>query len=464
MNFLFKNKLLILVLSLITILFLYIFIHLMVDNKNFKNFKTLLSLEKRDIIRKYIFPYRQISIQEKKILEKDKLIKNLELNLIELELRFKKSNNDIHLKKINFQLSNDITLEKYELLDGFHSGIANLFPGSGYIEFHENNLFVLSSRGVLAYTENLNEETLFKQIRNNINDYIGIDQFSKSHRFSIKDLFINKKKIFVSYTEEVNKDCWNTSIIYGDIDYENIQFKKLFSDDECIHSINNIDKEFSVHQSGGRMTEFNENNILFSIGDYRKRSLAQNKNSINGKILTININDGEYQIISMGHRNPQGLYFDKENNFILETEHGPMGGDEINLINIKKMNKEKILNFGWPIVSAGEHYGGKGGDNKKKYEKYPLYKSHTKYGFIEPKKSFVPSIGISEITKLNQNKYVVSSLQDKSLYFFDLNPNNEISNLKRVEVFERVRDLKFNNNILYLFLEDTASIGKVKLN
>ena len=33
----------------------------------------------------------------------------------------------------------------------------------------------------------------------------------------------------------------------------------------------------------------------------------------------------------MGHRNPQGLYFDKENNFILETEHGPKGGDEINL-------------------------------------------------------------------------------------------------------------------------------------
>ncbi len=34
----------------------------------------------------------------------------------------------------------------------------------------------------------------------------------------------------------------------------------------------------------------------------------------------------------MGHRNPQGLYVNKENNFILETEHGPKGGDEINLI------------------------------------------------------------------------------------------------------------------------------------
>ena len=76
----------------------------------------------------------------------------------------------------------------------------------------------------------------------------------------------------------------------------------------------------------------------------------------------------------------------KENNFILETEHGPEGGDEINLIEINKINKDKIQNYGWPISSAGEHYGGKIDINKKKYEKYPLYKSHSKYGFIEPLK------------------------------------------------------------------------------
>jgi glucose/arabinose dehydrogenase len=140
---------------------------------------------------------------------------------------------------------------------------------------------------------------------------------------------------------------------------------------------------------------------------------------VNGKIIKININNSDYEIISMGHRNPQGLYFDKENNFILETEHGPNGGDEINLIEINKINKDNILNYGWPVVSAGEHYGIMR-LNKKKYEKYPLYKSHSKYGFIEPLKSFVPSIGISEITKIKDNKYVVSSMKDKSLYFFEI--------------------------------------------
>ena len=74
----------------------------------------------------------------------------------------------------------------------------------------------------------------------------------------------------------------------------------------------------------------------------------------------------------MGHRNPQGLYFDKENNFLLEAEHGPEGGDEINLI---KFNQNTIPNYGWGISSYGEHYGGKKApQNKKKYLKLVFFK------------------------------------------------------------------------------------------
>ena len=69
-----------------------------------------------------------------------------------------------------------------------------------------------------------------------------------------------------------------------------------------------------------------------------------------------------------------------------------------------------------------------------------------------------------EIVKVEQNKYVVSSLIDQSLYFFELNKQNQIINLVRVEVLERVRDLRFNNSQLYLFMEDTASIGVINLN
>ena len=59
---------------------------------------------------------------------------------------------------------------------------------------------------------------------------------------------------------------------------------------------------------------------------------------------------------------------------------------------------------------------------------------------------------------------MLSSLKDKSLYFFELNDERKVINLDRVEVFERIRDLKFSDNKLYLFMEDTASIGVINLN
>ena len=129
---------------------------------------------------------------------------------------------------------------------------------------------------------NVNDEIYFKQIKNNINDFIGFDQFQKSatlSAFSLKDIYIDKDKIYVSYTEEIKDNCWNTSIIHGNINYENIIFEKLFSSKDCI-----ITK--GSNQNGGRIVNFDENHIfLLSVGDYRSRSLPQDKKSINGKIL-----------------------------------------------------------------------------------------------------------------------------------------------------------------------------------
>ena len=119
------------------------------------------------------------------------------------------------------------------------------------------------------------------------------------------------------------------------------------------------------------------------------------------------------------------------------------------------------MNYGWPISSYGEHYRGKKGGEK--YKKFPLHKSHSKYGFIEPLKYFVPSIGISEVIKIGNNQYVLGSMRDSSLYFFEIN-NKKISSLKRVGVGERVRDINIKDNKLYIFLEDTASLGIISLN
>ena len=83
------------------------------------------------------------------------------------------------------------------------------------------------------------------------------------------------------------------------------------------------------------------------------------------------------------------------------TEHGPWGGDEINIIF-------KGKNYGWPISSYGKHYCEKKTPRsdkcKKKYLDYPLHKSHFDFGFEEPIKFFDKSLGISEIIKLG-NKF-----------------------------------------------------------
>ena len=473
---------------IITALFIFallLFGNLILEKRNFTHFKNLFDPDQKKLIKKYVFPHkllndkdRIISVLESEIKKKDNEINKInnfldEVNLSYVELLFKDSLQNIKTSNIEkFSFNEHFDLYKYKLTQGFYSGIQNKFPGSGYIDFHEENMFILSSSGILAFSENIGDESLtFKQIKNNINDFINLEQFNKgTHNiFSLKDLLIDDKKIYISLTEEIKEDCWNTSIISGEINYDEINFEKIFTPSECIYYtknknwINNQDKEFSGHQSGGRMIKYKDS-ILFTIGEYRSRYLAQNTNSVNGKIIKISLDENKnYKIISMGHRNPQGLLYDKLNNFLLETEHGPMGGDEINLIEIDDINKNVIPNYGWPKVSAGEHYGGKVDKNKFKYEKYPLYKSHEEYGFIEPLISFVPSIGISQIVKIKKNKYLVSSLKDMSLYFFELDKNKKLTNLKRVQIDERVRDMILKDNKIYLFLETSASIGLIHL-
>ena len=362
-------------------------------------------------------------------------------------------------------------------------GITNTTPGSGYLDIHQDNLILVSSSGIIGHSKKPLNKPKFgislKQIQNNLNNFIDVTQFKKSRHFddpkyswlkggwySIKDVEIFDGNIYVSYTKEVEENCWNTSLLSGKMNYVYIHFTTLFTSEECVNEYNNIDDEYNAHQSGGRIINLNNEAVLFSIGDFRSRYRAQTEGSIFGKVLNINKKNKGYEIISMGHRNPQGLFYNEDENFLLEAEHGPQGGDEINVI---KLDYNSIQNFGWAISSYGEHYGGKNApENKNKYEKYPLHKSHSEHGFIEPLKYFNPSIGISQIIGLdNKNQYVVASLKAHSLYFFEYNYNNKENNfniIKKLDIGERIRDMIYYNNKLYLVLEDTASLAEISFN
>jgi len=110
-------------------------------------------------------------------------------------------------------------------------------------------------------------------------------------------------------------------------------FEDFFTTDEF-----GDDGSVDITHGGGRIVNYKDKYILASIPDFGYRyKEAQDKKSIFGKIIKINKETKEYEVFSMGHRNPQGLHWDSETDTILSSEHGPIGGDEVNIIKKKKL-------------------------------------------------------------------------------------------------------------------------------
>ena len=106
------------------------------------------------------------------------------------------------------------------------------------------------------------------------------------------------------------------------------------------------------------MTNLKDGNILFSSSVWEKnKSLISNSDLNQNDLLTnkfaafikYDVIKKTYEVFSIGHRNPIGVQQDSKSRTIIATEHGPRGGDEINII-------KKGKNYGWPIVSYGEPY------------------------------------------------------------------------------------------------------------
>ena len=231
------------------ILIIIIFIvsaYFLMGKGNFSVGNKIFTTQQIQKIKEYIFPYKVIIEQKKTLADLDSRRKKTFSYLFELELKSKKNLDDIQIRKSEYiKLSNNKTMSKFTIGSGFYSAIYKINPG-GYIDFYENNLFLISSRGILAYGQNLEDKNL-RQIRNNLNDFINLKQFNKSITFSLRDLLIYKNKIFISYIEEVKEDCYNTNFVYGDLDFDKIKFKKASFNktNDCIHFSNNIDNEFN---------------------------------------------------------------------------------------------------------------------------------------------------------------------------------------------------------------------------
>ena len=385
-------------------------------------------------------------------------------------------NNLIEFRTLDF--NNKISIKEFILCcENIRSTVTKGKP-IGYVEIYNDNLLYISATGDLFFTS-INDlmsksSSDFKKINTNFreivtNKYIyEVDtRFSWGGWESVRNIFYDQEYIYVSYIDEVEEECTTLSIIRGKLNFNNIQFKKFFSLNECISR--NADK-YTAAQSGGAIENFDEDHIIFTTGDFRQRKLPQDKNSQYGKTLKISKVDSSYEILSIGHRNAQGISKVDENLF-LSTEHGPRMGDEINLIDTNTVN-----NYGWPLSSYGVHYESSFGINFVFDEVVdaPLNKSHKEFGFSEPIYYFgfdkvvehgISDIEVVEVDNSNLN-FLFGSMHYRRLYLgsYNLIDKNMVS-LTSFNTGNRIRDIvKVDSNTFISVFEDPARIAVVTLN
>jgi glucose/arabinose dehydrogenase len=188
----------------------------------------------------------------------------------------------------------------------------------------------------------------------------------------------------------------------------------------------------AVQHAAGRIEVINSTSAYLTTGDlgFRKIDDRSERGELGG-VFKITANSVEQ--ISQGHRNPQGILLIGKRLYI--SEHGPRGGDELNLI-------KKGRDYGWPFVTYGQAYGP--GDYVR-----PLNPgTHT--GFEEPLKSWVPSVAPTELIQLPKGtlwknfrgNIVMGTLAEESLIFIELKKPTQVGKITTKYIGERIRDLE----------------------
>jgi glucose/arabinose dehydrogenase len=169
--------------------------------------------------------------------------------------------------------------------------------------------------------------------------------------------FASNQLLYLTYTKTRDDNLTTTALARARFD------GKALHDVKEIFVANNWSK--STTNYGGRVA-FDRNGFLFlTVGERQEQDRAQNTRDHGGKVLRLR-DDGSVppdnpfagrsdyapEIYSLGHRSPQGLAVHPETGAIWENEHGPLGGDEINVILPGR-------NYGWPLVTFGNDYDGR---------------------------------------------------------------------------------------------------------
>ncbi len=215
---------------------------------------------------------------------------------------------------------------------------------------------------------------------------------------------------------------------------------------------------------GSRIVFDNQGFLYFTNGERGSQNNAQDLSNSHGKIHRIkddgtiptdnpfvNTPNAVKSIWTYGNRNPQGMIYDKLNNRIWEVEHGPMGGDELNLV-------EKGKNYGWPVITYGINYNGT-----------PITNITQKDGMEQPRHFWVPSIATCGMMMVTSDKYpewkgnfLIAALAKQHIARVEMNGTSFSKEEKLLPNIGRVRQVSESpEGYIYAITEGTGLLIKL---
>jgi glucose/arabinose dehydrogenase len=316
------------------------------------------------------------------------------------------------------------------------------------------------SEGRMLVTEKRGEILIFKDDKNTGQKVTGLPSFYTNGQAGLLDITVHPDYtqngwIYIAYAKPVNSGGATT------IGRFKLNGNAVANFEELI--VTTPVSNGGTHY-GSRIVFDNQKFLYFSNGERGSQNNAQDLKNSHGKIHRIH-DDGRIpadnpfvntsgaisSIWTYGNRNPQGLYFDKAANRLWEVEHGPRGGDELNIL-------EKGKNYGWPVITYGINYDGT-----------PITNITEKVGMEQPIKYWTPSIATCGMTMVTSDKYpawkgnvLVAALAATHIARVEMNGTKATGEEKLLQGIGRVRQVAQSpDGYIYAVTEGTGLLIKL---
>jgi len=288
----------------------------------------------------------------------------------------------------------------------------------------------------------------------------GVPQVTRTGQGGLLDVtlhpnFNENKLVYLAYAVSVNSPN-TTAIGRGKLEGDKlVDFEELFRGDPLVAS--------GVH-FGCRIVFDNNNKLYFAIGDRGNSANAQDSTNHYGSVLRINDdgtipNDNPYldkpgakkELYTMGNRNIQGMFYVTEIDQVWSVEHGPRGGDELNIV-------KPGANYAWPLATYGINY-----DGSKITDETSLP------GYEDPITYWVPSIApcgmdvVSYDAETNELDVVIGALAGAHIHRLKIRDEKVIDVVRSLEGYGRFRDIQLSpDGYLYAVTQSPGTLIRLK--